>query len=75
MQMRREEPREQTNETSRRKIRVINSTLAKILINSRNEVMSLNLSRHVMAVKRERINMLANLVDRLQRLHQLRPFV
>lgn len=64
-----------TDKTATPIIGVINSTLAEVLIETMNKVMSLNLTVHVMTIKSKRAHMLVELLDRLKRLHHLRPFL
>lgn len=64
-----------TNKTSFRIIRIINSTLKEILINSTHIVVSLNLASDIMAIYSKGADMLAHLLYGFQRLQHLSPFV
>ena len=56
-------------------IRIVDSTLAEVLVEAVDKMVRLNLTTHVMTVKRKRAYVLAELLDGLQRLHHLGPFV
>lgn len=54
---------------------VVNGTLKEVLIDTSNEMVSLDLASQVMAVQGESATVLAELLNRLQRLQHRSPFV
>lgn len=64
-----------TDETAARVVGVENGRLEKVVIESSDIMVSLNLTSHVMVIQSKSANMLVDLLDGLKGLHHLSSFV